>query len=304
MLSLYTNECELAAVESHNTIYYFLLCSCFISDTYVLFGAFFGPIFSVILFNFVIFLTVVYVLLKHSFRKFKDSKKSAKRKGTLKTLCSIIGIMALLGLTWIFGAFTINEASLTFQYLFAIFNSFQGFFIFVFFCVLSHEVRTLWLVCLGIKKKKKGTTTSVLTRQSSSSRFRLTRQGSSLLTLPTVALREELKQPKVNEQQESMVDMTIAEDPAGEAVVEVEGKVEQARTNRWDIVFVHQTMNALMFVPQQNEVQKSPTPPPKEPVSCDPESISCDPELISCDPEPIPCDPEPTSCHPKPPSEA
>ena len=61
--------------------------------------------------------------------------------------------MALFGLTWIFGALTVREASTAFQFLFAIFNSLQGFFIFLFFCVFGREGQKHWLrvLCCGRK---------------------------------------------------------------------------------------------------------------------------------------------------------
>ena len=68
-------------------------------------------------------------------------------------MISIMGVMALFGLTWVFGALTVREASTAFQFLFAIFNSLQGFFIFLFFCVFGKEGRELWLqmLCCGRK---------------------------------------------------------------------------------------------------------------------------------------------------------
>ncbi|CAB4006858.1 adhesion G- coupled receptor G6-like [Paramuricea clavata] len=49
--------------------------------------------------------------------------------------------MVLLGLTWIFGILAINDAKLAFQYLFCIFNSLQGFVVFIMFCVLPDGTR-------------------------------------------------------------------------------------------------------------------------------------------------------------------
>ena len=40
--------------------------------------------------------------------------------------------MVLFGLTWLFWAMTVREASIVFQYLFVISNALQGFFFFVF----------------------------------------------------------------------------------------------------------------------------------------------------------------------------
>ena len=58
--------------------------------------------------------------------------------------------MFLFGLTWFFGALTVTgfgdaRASTAFQVLFVIFNAFQGFFIFLFLCVLSKDARESWL---------------------------------------------------------------------------------------------------------------------------------------------------------------
>ena len=51
----------------------------------------------------------------------------------------------MLGLTWLFGALTAREASTAFQYMFVIFNGFQGFFLFVYLCMLNRDVRELWI---------------------------------------------------------------------------------------------------------------------------------------------------------------
>ena len=52
-----------------------------------------------------------------------------------------IAIMVLLGLTWIFGILAIDDAKRVFQYLFAIFNTLQGFFVFLFFVILPSGTR-------------------------------------------------------------------------------------------------------------------------------------------------------------------
>ena len=75
-------------------------------------------------------------------------------------MIGIIGVMTLFGLMWVFGALTIREASITFQFLFAIFNSLQGFFIFLFFCVLGKDTRELWLQVLCCGRKIPGITVS------------------------------------------------------------------------------------------------------------------------------------------------
>ncbi|XP_052239098.1 adhesion G protein-coupled receptor L1-like isoform X3 [Dreissena polymorpha] len=52
-----------------------------------------------------------------------------------------LALEVLLGLTWVFGYFYISEAALPVAYLFTIFNSLQGLFIFVFHCILNKKVR-------------------------------------------------------------------------------------------------------------------------------------------------------------------
>ena len=47
-----------------------------------------------------------------------------------------IAIMVLLGLTWAFGILAIGDTKMIFQYLFCIFNTFQGLFVFIFFGIL------------------------------------------------------------------------------------------------------------------------------------------------------------------------
>ena len=61
-------------------------------------------------------------------------------------MISITGVMFLFGLTWLFAVLTISVTGLRqiFQILFVIFNSFQGFFIFLFFCIFNKEAIESW----------------------------------------------------------------------------------------------------------------------------------------------------------------
>lgn len=141
----------------------FLCYSCFISNTIVFFSAFLGPIFAVVLFNLIMFVVVISIVIRHRAKRFKDTSKAAKGKGVCRSIFSILGVMSLFGLTWVFGAFTIRGASEFFQFLFVTFNSLQGFFIFLFFVVFAKETQDLWLQACGCKKKKKrGTLSSAI----------------------------------------------------------------------------------------------------------------------------------------------
>jgi len=121
----------------------------------VFFVTFLAPIFTVIVFSVVIFILVTRVLVIHA------RKKNKSIKSTMKTMISIMGIMVMFGLTWLFGALTVREASTAFQYLFVIFNGFQGFFFFVFICLLGKDGREFWIdviTCCRIKRHTKSST--------------------------------------------------------------------------------------------------------------------------------------------------
>ena len=128
-------------------------CSCFIGDARVLFGAFLVPILIILLFNCIMMVVVIRVLIIHSIKKYGHKNETKAVEGVKRVLISIFGIMFLFGMSWVFGALTISDASLVFQYLFAIFTSLQGFFIFFFVCVMGKEARELWIqyLCRGRK---------------------------------------------------------------------------------------------------------------------------------------------------------
>ena len=116
-----------------------------------------GPVMALLTFNLVIFVMVVIVLVKHS-RKRIQTIKHKSVKVTIRTLISMVGIVFLFGLTWVFGAFTTTQKSqLPFLILFVVFSSFQGFFVFLFFCVFNGDARQAWnqfLTCGSNGKRK------------------------------------------------------------------------------------------------------------------------------------------------------
>lgn len=67
-------------------------------------------------------------------------------------------MMTLLGVTWVFGPFAINEAKVVINYVFTVLNSLQGFLIFVFRCCFNPEVRMAWILLIktGKFKRRKG----------------------------------------------------------------------------------------------------------------------------------------------------
>uniref|UniRef100_A0A1X7T6Z8 G-protein coupled receptors family 2 profile 2 domain-containing protein n=1 Tax=Amphimedon queenslandica TaxID=400682 RepID=A0A1X7T6Z8_AMPQE len=113
-----------------------------------LLAAFLLPIFLIIIINTIVFILVIRTTLKNAIdRKKRMSNSSLSVSEVLKMLLSFTGIMILFGLTWISATFTfISEPSVshTVQFIFAFFNAFQGFFIFIFFILLNKEYRKLW----------------------------------------------------------------------------------------------------------------------------------------------------------------
>ena len=90
------------------------------------------------------------VIIKQTQKKLDRTKEKMDMKTTIKVLIGIAGVMSLFGLTWFFGALTVTgfrdtKASIAFQVLFVICNAFQGFFIFLFFCVFNKDVLKSWL---------------------------------------------------------------------------------------------------------------------------------------------------------------
>uniref|UniRef100_A0A3Q3W1K0 G-protein coupled receptors family 2 profile 2 domain-containing protein n=1 Tax=Mola mola TaxID=94237 RepID=A0A3Q3W1K0_MOLML len=57
------------------------------------------------------------------------------------TVKAVAVLLPILGISWIFGVLAVNRNSLVFLYIFAVFNSLQGFFVFLFHCLLNSEVR-------------------------------------------------------------------------------------------------------------------------------------------------------------------
>ncbi|XP_045197925.2 adhesion G protein-coupled receptor B2-like isoform X2 [Mercenaria mercenaria] len=110
--------------------------TCWLSTETGLIWAFIVPVLVVIALNIVTVAIVIWIMCGTA----AISKKSSM--GRLKTaLRCILVLTPIMGLTWVFGAFSINEDTIAFQYLFAIFNSLQGLLIFIFHCLMNKKIR-------------------------------------------------------------------------------------------------------------------------------------------------------------------
>ncbi len=62
-------------------------------------------------------------------------------------------LLPILGLTWVFGLLSVNSSTIVFAWLFSIFNSLQGLFVFIFHVLRSEKVRVLFFsifICLNL----------------------------------------------------------------------------------------------------------------------------------------------------------
>ncbi|XP_037603558.1 adhesion G-protein coupled receptor G2 [Sebastes umbrosus] len=113
--------------------------------------AFYVAVVAYFCFIFVFNLAMFVVVLIQLCRIKRQNPHNAQHRTTLQDVRSVAGIMILLGFTWGFAFFAWGPVNLPFMYLFAIFNSLQGFFIFVFFCAVKENVRKQWrtYLCCG-----------------------------------------------------------------------------------------------------------------------------------------------------------
>lgn len=109
---------------------------CWLTTTNGVLYAFVAPVLLIILVNCFIIVVVLYVI--YNTRNVKSKSGHDKAKTGLRSMCTLLPI---LGVTWLFGILSINDELVVFQYLFAITNSLQGLFIFIFHCFLSPQVR-------------------------------------------------------------------------------------------------------------------------------------------------------------------
>ncbi|XP_007189715.2 adhesion G-protein coupled receptor D1 isoform X4 [Balaenoptera acutorostrata] len=119
--------------------------------------AFVAPALFIIAVNTGILVAVTRVISQISADNYKIHGDPGAFKLTAK---AVAVLLPLLGTSWVFGALAVNSQAVAFQYVFAALNSLQGFFIFLFHCLLNSEVRAAFK-----HKTKVWSLTSSSTRQ-------------------------------------------------------------------------------------------------------------------------------------------
>jgi magnesium-transporting ATPase (P-type) len=115
-------------------------------------ASFLGPLLLVMIFNIVIFICVFVVLIRHLRSRALQKEAGIKGeavdwKSIVRLMISIGGVMFLFGLTWLFAIFTFRSPQGvrdTFLIVFTVLNSLQGFFVFMFICVISSDAWDEW----------------------------------------------------------------------------------------------------------------------------------------------------------------
>ncbi|KAM6467179.1 adhesion G-protein coupled receptor G6 isoform 1-T1 [Liasis olivaceus] len=120
---------------------------CWINNSIVFYVTCVGYFGIMFLMNIAMF---VVVMMQICGRNGKRSNRTM-REEILRNLRSVISLTFLLGMTWGFAFFAWGPLYLPFVYLFCIFNSLQGLFIFIFHCAMKENVQKQWRrhLCCG-----------------------------------------------------------------------------------------------------------------------------------------------------------
>ncbi|XP_039666757.1 adhesion G protein-coupled receptor L2 isoform X40 [Perca fluviatilis] len=118
--------------------------ACWLSVDNHFIWSFIGPVTFIIMLNLIFLVITMYKMVKHTTTLKPDSSRLENIKSWVM---GAFALLCLLGLTWSFGLFFINESSIVMAYLFTIFNTLQGMFIFIFHCLLQKKVRKEYSKC-------------------------------------------------------------------------------------------------------------------------------------------------------------
>ncbi|XP_071314384.1 adhesion G-protein coupled receptor G6 [Trachinotus anak] len=93
----------------------------------------------------------VFIVVLIQIRQMGANKPSANSRSSLQDLRAVASLTVLLGLTWSMGFFFFGPGKVVLMYLFSIFNTLQGFFVFLFHCLMKENVRKQWRIhlCCG-----------------------------------------------------------------------------------------------------------------------------------------------------------
>nr|KAG5696042.1 hypothetical protein BaRGS_017154 [Batillaria attramentaria] len=112
--------CIVSLIALILTIITYLIFNCWLRGV-AFYVAFVAPVALMIILNFIVFGIVLRVIVGKAHKKLGRSDAHS----TLRRLRRAVGVVILLGLTWVFGFMAVGEVKLIMQYLFVVFNSLQ-----------------------------------------------------------------------------------------------------------------------------------------------------------------------------------
>ncbi|XP_072292944.1 adhesion G-protein coupled receptor G2-like [Eucyclogobius newberryi] len=119
---------------------------CWVTRDEVLYVTVLGFILLILLANLAVFIVVLIQI-----KRMRINKSSANTSSLAKDLRAVASLTVLLGLTWSMGFFSFGPGRVVMMYLFSILNTLQGFFVFLFHCLMKDNVRKQWRMhlCCG-----------------------------------------------------------------------------------------------------------------------------------------------------------
>ncbi|XP_071826317.1 uncharacterized protein [Apostichopus japonicus] len=184
-------------------------------------------VFGLLACNFIIFILVI---TKLTCGRKKVAQMDNKSREMLLRFQNAIVIAVLLGMTWIFGYVSILGLKTLFNILFCIFNSLQGFCIFVFFGVCQPDVRAIWIGWLRVCR----TRTSFGTSSMSTGLPSLSKGESSALMKSTSATDSKMEVSEMKSSKDDSEYCKVAEDACAyqDTPLSSDQKDEETTNNR------------------------------------------------------------------------
>ncbi|CAI9743479.1 G-protein coupled receptor 126-like [Octopus vulgaris] len=106
------------------------------------YAAFLAPVAIILLFN----LTMLFLVILRLISMQRD--KHFPHETRKPRILGIVGLISMFGLSWVLAFLAFGEAAQVFQLLLAIFNTLQGMFIFIFYCICKKDARDVICPCL------------------------------------------------------------------------------------------------------------------------------------------------------------
>ncbi|XP_071120942.1 adhesion G protein-coupled receptor L3-like isoform X1 [Mytilus edulis] len=112
---------------------------CWITTDQWFIWSFTGPVAVILIINTIVLMYALSMVCRHSAYVF--AREKSQQSNFRAWIQGAFAVEVLLGSTWVFGYFFINESTVVFAYIFTVLNSIQGLFIFIFHCLLNKKIR-------------------------------------------------------------------------------------------------------------------------------------------------------------------